>query len=255
MRGIVPDADPHPDADAHTRASAPCAAPPSGRLVTARTIEFAVLYGALPGVVEWAGLDRFLIPGLILGAIIVSLVLRADPAFDRRRFFNLRGARRALPIMLLTFLIGALALMGLTWHLSTLPDFESRVGLWRLMQERPALLAIICVAYPLASVYPQEVIYRTFFFHRYQCLFRTPGIMIFASAAAFGWGHVIFDNPRVPWDAELSIALTFLGGLLFAWTYHRSRSTVAAWIEHTLFGDWVWIVGLGALFYVGAATM
>ena len=59
------------------------------------------------------------------------------------------------------------------------------------------------------------LIYRAFFFHRYAVLFRTPTAMIIASALAFGWGHLIFEN-------VLAVALSTAGGVLFAWTYHRS---------------------------------
>lgn len=218
-----------------------------------RIVEFAGLYGALPVVF---GVVRVgIIPGLILGCAILLFVLWRDPTFERRRFVNIAGAKRELRFMLSTFALGAIGLIGLTWWLSTWLQFQGRIGLFGFPRRNPAFYAIVMTAYPIFSVYPQELIYRTFFFHRYACVFRHPAMMIFASAAAFGWAHHLFDNPRIAWDAELSVALTFVGGLLMAWTYHRSRSTAAAWLEHSLFGDWVWTIGLGSLFYAGASRV
>lgn len=229
--------------------------PPARERPALRALELVVLYVVPPAIYPLFDNMRLLFPALIGGGLVVALVLWFDPTFDRKRLLNFRGARRELPFMLTTFLLGALALIALTLWLSTWPQFEDRIGLFGFVRRNPVFYAIVMTAYPIFSVYPQEIIYRTFFFHRYQCLFRTPLMMILASATAFGWGHVIFDNPRIAWDAELSISLTFVGGLLMAWTYHRSRSTAAAWLEHSLFGDWVWTVGLGLLFYTGAARV
>lgn len=37
-------------------------------------------------------------------------------------------------------------------------------------------------------------------------------------------------------------------GVLFAWTYERTRSTLAVSVEHALFGCWMFTVGLGSFF-------
>jgi hypothetical protein len=48
------------------------------------------------------------------------------------------------------------------------------------------------------------------------------------------------------------IPLSALAGLLLTSTYARSRSTLLVAVEHALYGDFVFSVGLGALFYSGA---
>jgi uncharacterized protein len=73
----------------------------------------------------------------------------------------------------------------------------------------PVFWAVVMVAYPVASVYPQGVLYRAFFFERYAALFPGKWAMILASAAAFSFLHIIFRN----W---LAVWLTLAGGLLFA---------------------------------------
>jgi hypothetical protein len=125
------------------------------------------------------------------------------------------------------------------------------------------------LGYPLASVYPQEIIFRTFLFHRYGGLFASrfggPSaaapvsgpetgpetspeagpMLIAASTAAFGYAHLMFQS-------YLAIGLTVLGGLVFARTYARSRSTCTVAVEHALYGCVLFTVGLGRHFYLGA---
>ncbi len=101
------------------------------------------------------------------------------------------------------------------------------------------------VLYPLVSVYPQEIIFRAYFFHRYRLLFPRPAVMILASGLCFGLVHVFFFNA---W----ALTLSTVGGILFAWTYHRSGSILFSSIEHGLWGDFIFTVGLGMYFYSGA---
>jgi membrane protease YdiL (CAAX protease family) len=68
--------------------------------------------------------------------------------------------------------------------------------------------------------------------------------MIVASAAAFAFLHIIFHN-------SLAMALTFVGGLLFAARYAQTRSLATSSVEHALYGCWLFTVGLGQFFYHG----
>jgi membrane protease YdiL (CAAX protease family) len=94
-------------------------------------------------------------------------------------------------------------------------------------------------------VYPQELIFRTYLFHRYRALFGSDRALVAASAVAFGLAHLFFAN----WWAPL---LSTAGGWLFARTYLRTRSTLQATVEHGLWGDVVFTVGLGWYFYGGS---
>jgi len=122
------------------------------------------------------------------------------------------------------------------WMPQRLFDFpRERTGLW---------LAVM-VLYPLASVYPQELICRRWFFERYAALFGAgPGLMA-ASALSFGWMHIVFKNP-------VAVGLASAGGWLFAETYQRSRSLRLVCLEHAVYGDLIFTIGLGAFFYHGA---
>jgi membrane protease YdiL (CAAX protease family) len=99
--------------------------------------------------------------------------------------------------------------------------------------------------YPLVSVYPQELIYRVFFFHRYAPLFGSGLLMIAASALAFGFVHIIFGN----W---LAVVLCIIGGFLFSLTYQHSGSLLFTCLDHAIFGNFIFTIGLGQFFYHGS---
>jgi len=87
-------------------------------------------------------------------------------------------------------------------------------------------------------VYPQELLYRTFFFQRYENLFKNEKIFIFINALLFSLAHLFFKNTLV-------LLLTFIGGVLFAITFKNSKSTVLVSIEHSIYGCWLFTVGMG----------
>jgi len=114
---------------------------------------------------------------------------------------------------------------------------------------RPRLWALITIFYPLVSVVPQELVYRTFFFHRYGPLFgERPWLGILANGALFSFGHIIFGS----W---VSIVLSLALGTLLAYRYVRTRSFWAVWLEHTLYGQLVFTVGLGRYFFTGVSSL
>lgn len=213
--------------------------------VTARTpgpaflaAEFAVLFLLGPLAIAWWLPKRLLIPSIAVFGLFALTMLLIDPRFDRRQLWNARHMMPELPRMLALAVFAMLVVTGVVWAAD-----PSILG--SLVRERPVLWAAIMIGYPLASVYPQEVIYRAFIFHRYQRLFPSTGVMIAVSAIAFGYAHIVLWN----W---LAVGSTLIGGLLFAFTYARTRSTAAAWIEHTVYGCFMFTVGLGQFFYGGA---
>ncbi|NND64306.1 MAG: CPBP family intramembrane metalloprotease, partial [Flavobacteriaceae bacterium] len=75
----------------------------------------------------------------------------------------------------------------------------------------PKLFVFILFIYSLISVWPQEIIYRTFFFNRYGDLFKSEALLIFVNAVLFSLAHIFLRNTLV-------LVLTFLGGILFGIT-------------------------------------
>ncbi|MGB9444599.1 MAG: CPBP family intramembrane glutamic endopeptidase, partial [Candidatus Acidiferrum sp.] len=122
--------------------------------------------------------------------------------------------------------------------------FAHQLLFW-LLKHAPWFWALIMLLYPLVSVYPQELLYRAFFFHRYRPLFGSGWTMVLASACAFGFVHIMFRN----W---LAMALCAFGGLLFGLTYQNSGSLLLVCLDHALFGNFIFTIGLGRLFYNGS---
>lgn len=201
-------------------------------------LEFLVVFIGTPLLMAYRLVPNLPIPylmGITVGAV---WVLRRDQSFDLDRLISPRGIAANLPLLLLRDVV-LLIFLALAVRMFA-PEL-----LFSLIKRSPALWVLIMVLYPLLSVYPQELLYRAYFFHRYRPLFGTGWPMFVASAGTFGFAHVIFGN----W---IAIVLCTIGGLLFALTYESSGSLLLACIDHTLFGNFLFTIGLGRFFYHGA---
>ena len=116
--------------------------------------------------------------------------------------------------------------------------FTNKEALFNVLLNKPKLWLFILFIYSFFSVYPQELIFRTFYFKRYHSFFKNNNLSIFVNAIVFSLGHIFFRN-------SLVLVLTFLGGLLFAITYNKTRSTLLVSIEHAIYGCWLFTVGMG----------
>ena len=114
----------------------------------------------------------------------------------------------------------------------------NKEALFVVLLQKPKLWVFILFIYSFFSVYPQELVYRTFFFKRYKPLFNSGPTLIVVNALVFSLGHIFFKNTLV-------LILTFLGGILFALTYFKTESTLLVSIEHAVYGSWLFTVGMG----------
>ncbi len=115
--------------------------------------------------------------------------------------------------------------------------------LFAFPSDRPFFWLLVMLFYPLLSALPQELVFRNFFFRRYAALFPQKHMMLFASAFVFGYIHIVFHNPVSP-------LLSLICGLFLATSYQAHQSLKKAAIEHALYGDMVFTVGLGEYFFV-----
>lgn len=182
---------------------------------------------------------RYLFGALWLVALYALFLLHRYYGMSWRNLWNAKAVTRAnVKPVLQRFLLAGLMLGGCT------AVFEPH-RLLGLPLERTQLWLIVMVLYPILSVFPQEVIFRAFFHARYSPLFHTQRMMLSASAMAFGFAHVLFQN----WVA---ILLCTAGGLIFGMTYERTRSLALVWIEHAIYGCFIFTIGLGYYFYHGS---
>ena len=204
-------------------------------------LECAALFIGVPAVMAAGWLPVLVIPLLVLMAIGCAVVLRRCHGLGLAELMRPKVPRLEWRRILFVCLLTVPGLIGLLWLLK--PD-----ALFSLAGQQPKLWLLIMVAYPLASVWPQELIYRAYFFARYRPLFGGGRGLVLASASVFAFGHVVFHN----WPA---VALTFCGGWLFGQTYRRTDSLLAVAVEHTLYGCAIFTIGYGQFFFDGTMRL
>jgi hypothetical protein len=233
--------------------------------------EFVLLYGIVPVVVAVllqpvraqtflarfgirADLDTglpgglFVFPVLLASFVVLTVVLRMDPTFENRRLWNRDGFKRDLKRILVVFALCAPTILLAAWMMEHVFGLLPKGGFLRLPREIPILLLMITLLYPWVSAYPQEVTHRAFFFHRYKPILGEGRLAFVLNVIAFSWLHA----PMWNWVA---LAMTIPAGILFAWTYLRSKSALASGFEHAIYGIWTFATGLGWFVFTGSGNV
>ena len=200
--------------------------------------ELLAAFFVVPLLIYWRVVPNAPIPFLLLLAAGAAWALRRDPSFDRSRLWNVKDAKKALKPVLFRDAV-LIIILGLAVRYFA-PDL-----LFSFVKRAPVFWVVIMFLYPLFSVYPQELLFRAYFFHRYKSLFGDTPLMILASAFTFAFVHIVFHN----WVA---VVLSFAGGILFSLTYQQSGSLLLACVDHTLFGNFIFTIGLGQYFFHAA---
>lgn len=204
-------------------------------------LEFTLLYLLLPALLlhlQRRGPIPFL--PILLGLSLLTLLLAlTDPSVRLHTPRTAPIAKAHLPRILRRAAAAALLLTLLTLLLT--PQ-----TLLILPRTRPALWLLILLLYPLLSVLPQHLLFRLYFLQRYPALFGNGIPLLLVNALCFGWAHAFFLNPLAP-------LLTAPAGLLFATTWLRTRNTPLTCLEHALYGQLLFTLGLGTYFYSGTA--
>ena len=186
----------------------------------------------------------FLLPPYLLLPLIWGMALFCNHVankVEKRRFrdyWYVAGVTREEVLFIATrFILCAVLLGSVTYLLQ--PDI-----LFSLWKRSHLFWLLIMVAYPVLSVVPQEIIFRRYLFTRFEGVM-SPTALWLVSGLGFGFAHIVFQNWLAP-------ALCAVGGLMFAQTYRRTRSLALVSLEHALYGDFVFTIGLGHYFFHGA---
>jgi uncharacterized protein len=200
--------------------------------------EFVMLFILLPLLLFAMG-TRLSIYLTLWGAGLYALVmLWRAPDFSWRKLWHGDGwveadKRKALiRFIVLAILLAALTLYMLPQRFMTFP--AQRFPLW----------CAVMVLYPLLSIVPQELFFRSFYFTRYSGIVTERLLGILINGLLFGFSHIVLNN----WIAP---SFCVIGGMIFAHSYRQHRSLKWAVIEHTLYGNWVFTVGIGWYFFTG----
>ncbi|WP_022851791.1 CPBP family intramembrane glutamic endopeptidase [Limisalsivibrio acetivorans] len=199
-------------------------------------LELLILYVAMPlvYVVFFKGVSPipFLLGAMVYGAV----VLMFNKGFDRKELRRI-PSRGEFHRMLRLFVL--MAVLAVLFMLAVIPG-----ELFSFPMQRPYIWIMVMLLYPLLSVYPQEILYRTLIFRRFDELGMNGNTAMHASAFAFALAHTGLYNIT-------AFILSWLGGYIFSYTYKRTRSLPAVFLEHSLYGCWIFTLGMGYFFYHG----
>lgn len=216
---------------------------PGSRYFSKKTLlcaECAVLFFIVPAALyfvrHWFAWR--ITPIVLLLSLLCLYRLITDKDFDRRRLWYIRDFPVHLKGILLTFSTAATIVALFTY-------LFQRVHFLYFLSAEPKLWLVFVLIYPLLVVYPQELVFRAFFFHRYRVIFERRATMIALSGLSFGLAHIFFAN----WYAPV---LSTLGGILFAYRYAKAQSVMVTTLEHGLWGSFLFTIGMGWYFYSGS---
>ncbi|WP_323767360.1 type II CAAX endopeptidase family protein [Antarctobacter sp.] len=200
-------------------------------------VEFIGLFAVIPLVIAVAFPPNVMFP-LLFGFTALGLVLlHLTPGFEWRSLAL--GAGR-IDWRLVAGFGAATTAIGLAVVLLTAPE-----AAFALLRINPLLMLMIALLYPVLSALPQELVFRPLFFRRYGGLLpRGDWAPLVLNAALFSFAHLMYWN----W---IVAAMTFSGGLIFAWAYERRGSFAEAVVLHSLSGVILFALGLGVFFYSG----
>lgn len=206
--------------------------------------ELGLFYIGAPLAIAYAVFEHRVPLFLALQPVLLAFIayLLWDRGFLLRRELTTGVPLRTIVAIIATFIVLGGAIAAWTYH-----QYPGRfLGFPRY---NPDLWRVVMIGYPIASVIPQELVYRTFFFHRYGSLFGDHvWLAILVNAFVFGFAHIIFGN----WLAVLGTAAV---GVLLAYRYVVTRAFWAVWFEHALYGCLVFTVGLGGFFFTGVSNV
>ncbi|MDZ7816483.1 MAG: type II CAAX endopeptidase family protein [Planctomycetota bacterium] len=205
--------------------------------------ELLAVFVALPTVLIFLRhyINRAIIPAMIILSIACIIYLVRDKGFDNSMLWAASRFKTVWKAIVMRLVVGSL-LLGVLFWLSEPERFLA------FPKGAPGMYIIVLVLYPVLSAFPQEVIFRSFFFRRYERIIPDRRVMAVASALAFAYAHAFLFN----WIAP---SLAFVGGLIFSYTYMRSRSLFAVTVEHALWGDVLFTIGIGWYFYGGSVNL
>jgi membrane protease YdiL (CAAX protease family) len=193
--------------------------------------EFLLLFTAVPALILFLR-ERWLMIALLWGGSILAYIyLRMSRRPDEGPRVPFRDMIKRV---LARFAVIAPVVTILVWALAP-EDFLS------FPRENPRIWILVMTLYPLLSVWPQEVLYRALIYKRYAPVFGEGRGYVIASALAFGYMHIIFLN----W---IAVAMTLVGGYIFADNYRKGRSLALVSMEHALYGCLVLPSGSGDSF-------
>lgn len=112
--------------------------------------------------------------------------------------------------------------------------------LFKIVKTKPLLWLMILFVYSFLSVIPQELLYRGYFFKRYGNVFSNKLLLNIFNVFCFSYCHLFLKN-------YLVLIITAIGGLFFVYTYNKDKNILAVIVEHSVYGNLIFTLGLGEM--------
>ena len=204
---------------------------------TLRALEFLLIFIGTPVVFYFDLLPIRKVVALLVVTLLCVLILWADSSYDLRKLFYKPTSKKENTRLAVNSLIvgGSITALVLLIHSNTFLDMP---------REDTQIWVIVMFLYPLLSALPQELVYREYFYQRYEEIFPTKWALLLMSAASFSFLHIVYDN-------QWAILISFVGGVMFARTYQRTRSLWWVSVEHAIYGALIFTLGMRQYFYEG----
>lgn len=199
-------------------------------------IEFTSLFLLLP-ILLFFLTPVPVLPFLWLVTLWCIFILKKEGRFSNKSFISFQNVNKYFKRIFLQFFVVTTIFIFFIFYF--IPE-----KIFSLVIENPLFWLFVIVIYPLLSAYPQEIVYRMFFFYRYGKILKNRNIFIFINAFLFAYMHILFHN----W---IAVVLTFFGGIIFAKLYEKTNSLIIVSISHSLYGCMIFTIGLGEYFYTG----
>ena len=195
-------------------------------------LEFMFFYVFLPFIATYYLEGWFKVLPLFGIGIFFLIMLLQDPTFDRSVLtrFDASYLKGSITRMILITIL----LSWFTWWI-----YPQLFFMYPLRNIEGYLITFFL--YPLASVLPQEIIYRVYYFHRYRKLVPETSLLMLSNAIIFGLTHFIYAN----WVAPIA---TFLAAWLFIYTFFRTKNLLNVSLEHYFYGLIMFTIGFGHFF-------
>ena len=186
-----------------------------------RWSELTVLFLCTPLLILFlvSDYDTWLMPLLILMGGYCLLLLWKDVDFKRFRLWHTDDFWQHFGATLKVFVPCAIALAMLVYY------FAPQI-LFKLPREDLQFWLITLAIYPIVSVIPQERIIPS------------KNMRWALSTISFSLAHVVYGN----W---IAVGLSCIGGILFGYRYMQTRSTLVVVVEHSLWGSYLFTLGVG----------
>jgi len=203
-----------------------------------KVIELIIIGIVIPSIViiyKLAGYTLIILWIISLYCLVIHIKYNRNKIKDIFLFKEVN--RKNLRLILFRWIIISICLTFFTYHF--FPD-----KFLFLQKNNPNFIWLLFIFYPFFSALPQEFIFCTFFFNRYKNII-TLAYTPIMSALFFTFSHFFFINLIAP-------TLSIFAGLIFAHTYRKTNSLALVTLEHSLYGNTLFYIGLGYYFWGGS---